>query len=79
MLAVNVKLCGPTPIPVHGTSRHRKRYPPRRAERQNPHSGNTVALRGFVQDGFCNGCPLPAHVAIMLGISHHRNLNNVRR
>lgn len=48
---------------------------PRRAERQNPHSGNTVALRGFVQDGFCNACPLRVHAAIGLAVSHHRNLN----
>ena len=79
MLAVTVKYRGPTPIPVHGTYRHRKRHPPRRAERQNPHSGSTVALRGFVQDGFCNGCPPPDHAAIALAISHHRNLNIVRR
>ena len=79
MLAVTVKRCGPTPIPAHGTYRPRKRQPSRRAERQNPHSGNTVALRGFVQDGFCNGCPLPDHAAIALAISHHRNLNIVRR
>lgn len=77
MLAVTVKRCGPTSIPAHGTYRHRKRHPPRRAERQNPHSGNTVALRGFVQDGFCNVCPLPDHAAIVLAISHHRNLNIV--
>ena len=78
MLAVTVKRCGPTPIPAHRTYRPRKRQPSRRAERQNPHSGSTVALRGFVQDGFCNGCPLPAHAAIVLGISHHRNLNILR-
>jgi hypothetical protein len=78
MLAVTVKRCGPTPISVHGTYRHRKRHPPRRAERHNPHSGGTVALRSFVQDGFCNGCPLPDHAAIALAISHHRNLNIVR-
>jgi hypothetical protein len=79
MLAVTVKYRGPTPIPAHGTYRHRKRHPPRRAERQNPHSCNTVALRGFVQDGFCNGCPLPDHAVIALAISHHRNLNIARR
>jgi hypothetical protein len=78
MPAVAVKRCAPASIPVHGTYRFRKRHPPRRAERQNPHSGGTVALRGFVQEGFCNGCPLPAHAAIVLGISHHRNLNIVR-
>jgi hypothetical protein len=60
---------------MHGTYRHRKRHPSRRAERQNPHSGSTVALRGFVQDGFCNGCPLRDHAAIALASSHHRNLN----
>lgn len=79
MPAVAVKRCGTAPIPVHETYRHRKRQPSRRAERQNPHSGSTVALPGFVQDGFCNGCPLPDHAAIVLAISHHRNLNIVRR
>lgn len=79
MPSVAIKRRTPAPIPLHGTYRHRKRLPPWRAERRNPHSGSTVALRGFVQDGFCNGCPLPAHAAIVLAISHHRNLNIARR
>ena len=78
MLAVTVKRCGPTPIPVHGTYHPRKRHPSRRAERQNPYSGSTVALRGFVQDGFCNGFPRRDHAAIVLAISHHRNINILR-
>ena len=79
MPPVAVKRCAPAPIRSHCPYLHRKRQPSRRAERQNPHSGSTVALRGFVQDGFCNGCPLRDHAAIALAISHHRNLNIVRR
>lgn len=79
MPSVAVKRRTPAPIPVHGAYRHRKRQPSRRAEGHNLHSGSTVALRGFVQDGFCNGCPLRDHAAIALAISHHRNLNIVRR
>src|SRR5436190_6333575 len=79
MPTVAVKRRAPAPLPEHGTNRHRKRQPSWRAERQNPHSGGTVALRGFVQDGFCNGCPLPDHTTMVLAISHHRNLNILRR
>jgi hypothetical protein len=76
--SVAAKRCAPAPIPVHGTYRHRKRHPSWRAERHNLHSGSTVALYGFVQDGFCNGFPLRDHAAIVLALSHHRNLNIVR-
>ena len=44
------------------------------AAREGSSARGTEALRSFVEDCFCNGCPLPDDAAMVLAISHHRNL-----